>query len=199
MTLLQGNFSFLGHSWIFIVVTIHLKLVLWYFYILEKWRVCERQHLIGLEHLYKDFLKDVTNMPISGFPSFPWIFGQKGKLVFLLKYWTPSGRAISQRVTKKERGYDEFNKFLLNWSIVDLLWCISFRCIAKWFSFIYIGFPGGSDGKDPVCNVGDLGLLPELGRSSGGGYSSPLQYSCLSCAWESAGNLVKMQILIQDV
>ena len=25
----------------------------------------------GLEHLYKDFLKDVTNLPISTFPSFP--------------------------------------------------------------------------------------------------------------------------------
>ena len=30
------------------------------------------------------------------------------------------------------------------------------------------GFPGGSDGKDSVCNVGDLGSIPGLGRSPGG-------------------------------
>ena len=27
------------------------------------------------------------------------------------------------------------------------------------------GFPGGSDGKEPTCNVGDLGLISGLGRS----------------------------------
>ena len=42
-----------------------------------------------------------------------------------------------------------------------------------------MGFPGGSDGKESACNVGDLGCIPELGRSPGGGYDNPLQYSCL--------------------
>ena len=41
------------------------------------------------------------------------------------------------------------------------------------------GFPGGSDGKESTCNAGDLGLIPGLGRSPGGGQGSPLQYSCL--------------------
>ena len=41
------------------------------------------------------------------------------------------------------------------------------------------GFPGGSDGEAPVCNAGDLGLIPGLGRSPGGGNGNPLQYSCL--------------------
>ena len=27
------------------------------------------------------------------------------------------------------------------------------------------GFPGGSDGKDSACNVGNLGSIPESGRS----------------------------------
>ena len=27
-----------------------------------------------------------------------------------------------------------------------------------------VGFPGGSEGKESACNVGDLGLIPELGR-----------------------------------
>ena len=40
-------------------------------------------------------------------------------------------------------------------------------------------FPGGSDGKESACNVGDLGSIPELGRSHGGGHDDPFQYSCL--------------------
>ena len=39
--------------------------------------------------------------------------------------------------------------------------------------------PGGSDSKESACNVGDLGLIPGLGRSPGGGHGNPLQYSCL--------------------
>ena len=41
------------------------------------------------------------------------------------------------------------------------------------------GFPGGSDSKESTCNAGDLGLIPGLGRSPGGGQGNPLQYSCL--------------------
>ena len=40
-------------------------------------------------------------------------------------------------------------------------------------------FSGGSDGKVSAYNVGDLGLIPGLGRSSGEGNGNPLQYSCL--------------------
>ena len=40
-------------------------------------------------------------------------------------------------------------------------------------------FPGGSDGQASACNVGDSGLIPGLGRSSGEGNGNPLQYSCL--------------------
>ena len=41
------------------------------------------------------------------------------------------------------------------------------------------GIPGGSDGKESNCNVGDLGLIPGLRRSPGGGHGNPHQYSCL--------------------
>ena len=41
------------------------------------------------------------------------------------------------------------------------------------------GFPGGSVGKESACNVGNLGSIPELGRSPGKGNSYPLQYSGL--------------------
>ena len=42
-----------------------------------------------------------------------------------------------------------------------------------------IDFPGGSDGKASAYNVGDLGSICGLGRSSGKGNGNPLQYSCL--------------------
>ena len=29
---------------------------------------------------------------------------------------------------------------------------------------VFLGFPGGSAGKKFACNVGDLGLIPGLGR-----------------------------------
>ena len=44
------------------------------------------------------------------------------------------------------------------------------------------GFSGGSVVKNPPANVGDTGdrgLIPESGRSPGGGNGNPLQYSCL--------------------
>ena len=40
-------------------------------------------------------------------------------------------------------------------------------------------FPGGLDGKESACNVGDSGSIPGLRRSPGGGHGNPLQYSCL--------------------
>ena len=42
-------------------------------------------------------------------------------------------------------------------------------------------FPGGSDGKASARNAGDLGSIPGLGRSYGGGEGKgyPLQYSGL--------------------
>ena len=43
----------------------------------------------------------------------------------------------------------------------------------------FLGFPGGSAGKESTCNAGDLGLIPGLGRSSGGGHGNSLQHSCL--------------------
>ena len=44
---------------------------------------------------------------------------------------------------------------------------------------VFLGFPGGSAGREPACNAGDLGLIPELGRSPGKGNGYPLQYSGL--------------------
>ena len=44
-----------------------------------------------------------------------------------------------------------------------------------------MGFPGGSDGKESACNVGDMGLIPGSGRAPEGGNGNPLQHFC----WEN--------------
>ena len=40
-------------------------------------------------------------------------------------------------------------------------------------------FPSDSAGKESICNAGDLGLIPGLGRSPREGNGYPLQYSGL--------------------
>ena len=50
----------------------------------------------------------------------------------------------------------------------------------------------GSDGKSSVCNAGDLGLIPGLGRSPGERNGSPLQYSCLENPTAEPGRLPSM-------
>ena len=42
-----------------------------------------------------------------------------------------------------------------------------------------VGFSGGSVVKYLPANIGDIGLIPRLGKSPEGGNGSPLQYSCL--------------------
>ena len=46
-------------------------------------------------------------------------------------------------------------------------------------SLLALGFPGGSVVKEFACQAGDLGLIPDLGRSPGEGNGKPLQYSYL--------------------
>ena len=47
------------------------------------------------------------------------------------------------------------------------------------------GFPGGSVGKESICNArdvgdaGDMDLISGSEKSPGGWHGNPLQYSCL--------------------
>ena len=43
----------------------------------------------------------------------------------------------------------------------------------------YRGCLGGSVVKNPPTNAGDMGLIPESGRSPGEGNGNPFEYSCL--------------------
>ena len=68
---------------------------------------------------------------------------------------------------------------LLNLSVTSTVW--GFNNDSHWNTMVtlFLGLPGGSDGKESACNVGDPGLIPESGRTheEGNGYS--LHYSSL--------------------
>ena len=51
--------------------------------------------------------------------------------------------------------------------------------VKELISLLPLGFPGSSAGKGSVCNVGDLGSIPRLGRSHGERKGYPFQYSGL--------------------
>ena len=49
--------------------------------------------------------------------------------------------------------------------------------------------------KNLLANTGDerdMGSIPRSGRSPGGKYGNPLQYSCLESPWYSGGILVSL-------
>ena len=70
--------------------------------------------------------------------------------------------------------------FNLVWVLIQSYWKISvhIKCLASDCHFLP-GFPGGSDGKESACNVGDPSLSPRSGRSPGEGNGYPLQHFCL--------------------
>ena len=60
-------------------------------------------------------------------------------------------------------------------------------------------FLGGSAGKESPCSVGDLGLIPGLGRSPGKGNSYPLQYSVLENSMDcTVHGVTKGQTQLRD-
>ena len=50
-----------------------------------------------------------------------------------------------------------------------------------------LGFPGGPEGKEPTCSVGDPHSISEWGRSPGEGNGNPLQYFCLGNPMDRGG------------
>ena len=61
------------------------------------------------------------------------------------------------------------------------------------------GFPCGSAGKESACNAGDLGSIPELGRSPGEGKGYPLQYSGLENSMDCiVHGVTKSRIQLND-
>ena len=77
----------------------------------------------------------------------------------------------------------------IDWEMIDVEHYIGVRWTIWWFDFC-MGFPGGSDSKESTCNVGDLGLIPGLGRSPGGGQATHSSILAWRISWtEEPGRL----------
>ena len=72
--------------------------------------------------------------------------------------------------------------------MLHIIFCISIKCSAFYHKislrfrhcpYLHDGFPGGSNGKESTCDVGELGSIPGWRRSPEKGKSNPLQYSFL--------------------
>ena len=60
-------------------------------------------------------------------------------------------------------------------------------------SLLQVVFPHSSVGKESICNAGDPGSIPGLGRSPGEGIGYPLQYFGASLVAQLVKNLPAMQ------
>ena len=90
----------------------------------------------------------------------------------------------SQRVSHDWRNLVHMHPHWFYYSNLIQLWVQCLESLLNFSIFIslvwyYLGFPGGSAGKESTCNVGDLGSIPRLRRSPGEGKGYPLQYSVL--------------------
>ena len=93
------------------------------------------------------------------------------------------GASLIAQLVKNPPAVQEIAQFIKNLSTIQETWFNS--CVRKIFwrdrllTPVFLGFPGGSADKEYVCNVGGLGSIPGLGRSSVEGKIYPLQYSGL--------------------
>ena len=58
---------------------------------------------------------------------------------------------------------------------------------------VFLGFPGGSAGKETACHAGDTGSILGSGRSPGEGISYPLHFSWASLVAQLVLDLPAMQ------
>ena len=88
---------------------------------------------------------------------------------------------------KRWRHWDAYHAWLIPSHIFSetvvsrtQVFSLLYNCILRSFCCT-LGFPGGSEVKNPLANVeavGNAGSIPRSGRSPGGGNGNPLQYSC---------------------
>ena len=78
----------------------------------------------------------------------------------------------------------DFSFLFFNWSIVDLLCCVSFRCTTKWFSYQWIyRIPWCSD-EEPTCQCRGYGLDPWSRKIPHVKVTKPVCHDYRACALE---------------
>ena len=83
-----------------------------------------------------------------------------------------AGEEKREEKTHRHRENSLVFRFMKTLNLLD-------QCSTLRAPLMLMGFSGGSDGKESVCNVRDLGSIPGSGRFPGEGNGKLLQYSCL--------------------
>ena len=113
--------------------------------------------------------------------------------------WKILFACLEKRKKKKKVFFSSSSPVWLLGITFQLIWvsgCSSVVCsclkylygsfeIYRVFSIVVMGCPGGSEGKESACNIGDSGLILESGRSPGGGNGNPLQWVALKIPGKS--------------
>ena len=99
-----------------------------------------------------------------------WLVRNVYYLLDLRSALSPSAQSGKKKKKKKQDCFGE-----LKWKSLDSRDSRQKDC----WPLSYLNTRGGSDGKESSCNEGNLGSIPGLGRSPGGGHGNRLQYSCL--------------------
>ena len=99
---------------------------------------------------------------------------------YLLRHWQPARSvpsSVGQGPEKDTPGPDCYGRY--GWCYSETKWFLGRvpsslprEVKRKWLWDL-------SWSQNPPANAGDMGSIPGLGRSPGGGHGSPLQYSCL--------------------
>ena len=109
----------------------------------------------------------------------------------LQRYLYLDGKELSLIVLVKSR-YSFLNP-INEAKVLVGIWLESFVNVLPLYTFIFWGFPGGSDSKESACNAGDESSIPGSGRAPGERNCDPLQYSFLEKSWtEEPGRLQSM-------
>ena len=133
------------------------------FYLLKQWS--------NLNPMYSKARCQPLNHQRSppAFVSNFWVFFFSCKLNFIFFFHPELLRFNWHIIFCKFKLYN-----VMNWYV-----CILWNCYHNKVSLcITLGFPGGSDGEESACSVEEQCLIPELGRSPGGGHGNALQCSC---------------------
>ena len=99
--------------------------------------------------------------------------------------------SLQCRVTRKH--YDQMGNSSVRWNHANLNNLVKGDIYI--YPHIYMGFPGGSDGKEFAYNKGDPDSIPGLERSPGEGNGYLIQYSGLENSMDKGpGGLQSMKL-----
>ena len=130
-----------------------------------KWRSLELHLPSKMKNLIEHSLNDCKN--VCHHKGFEWCRGGDSyHTPMQLTYLSCEEESWMETVT-----YHKFDQV-----VTPITVAVPNVVLMLWQINTHLGFPGGSEGKESTCSIGDMGSIPGLGTSPRGGNGNPLQY-----------------------